>query len=65
MINDYMSTAEVAKLLKVHANSLAKMRIGGCGPAYMKVGRRVRYPRSDLMAWLDARRRTSTADPEA
>lgn len=43
--------------------TLEAWRLRGGGPIYIKVGRAVRYRRSDLEAWLDARRRNSTSDP--
>lgn len=41
---------------------LAKMRLDGTGPAYVKVGRSILYLPEDLDAWLQANRRRSTSD---
>jgi excisionase family DNA binding protein len=54
---------QAAQFLGLSPRTLESWRLTGNGPAYIKVGRRVRYRRSDLEAWLDARRRTSTSDP--
>lgn len=44
-------------------STLAKRRMRGDGPAFLKLGKRtVGYRRSDLDAWLAACRRTSTSD---
>lgn len=47
----------------ISPRTLQKWRVCGGGPAFLKVGRRVRYTESDLVAWLNAQRRTSTSDP--
>ena len=60
MIDAPISSAEAAELLKISDNALAKMRHGGDGPPFVKIGRRVRYARSDLQVWLAARRYSST-----
>jgi hypothetical protein len=52
---------EAARYLKVSLSWLAKARLYGTGPVYRKVGRSVRYLRSDLERYLAARVRTSTA----
>ena len=41
---------------------LAKSRIWGDGPAFIKMGRSVIYRQQDLDDWLLANRRTSTSD---
>lgn len=45
---------EVAERLNCKVSTLRKWRLLGSGPAYVKVGRRVRYRETDLMAYLDA-----------
>jgi predicted DNA-binding transcriptional regulator AlpA len=54
---------KLAQFLGLSPRTLESWRLTGGAPAYIKVGRRVRHRRSDLEAWLDARRRTSTSDP--
>lgn len=41
--------------------TLAKWRLSGFGPSYLKLGSRVAYRRSDVEAWLESRRRNSTS----
>lgn len=54
---------ELARLTGTSRSGLAKWRAAGTGPAYVKVGRAVRYCRSDVDAWLASRRRTATWQP--
>ena len=41
---------------------LAKLRMRGTGPKYVKLGRKVRYVRADLDAWIAASRLSSTSE---
>jgi excisionase family DNA binding protein len=45
---------EVAERLNCKVSTLRKWRLLGSGPAYVKVGRLVRYREADLIAYLDA-----------
>jgi Helix-turn-helix domain len=56
-----LNTAEAARLLKLSASTLAKLRLYGGGPVYHKLGKRVVYSSADLSAWLEKQRRTSTS----
>ena len=42
--------------------TLEKLRVYGGGPAYMKLGKAVRYRVSDLEDWMNARRVRSTSE---
>ncbi|MGH6819643.1 MAG: helix-turn-helix transcriptional regulator [Methylocella sp.] len=44
------------------ASTLAKLRLTGSGPAYVKLGRRVVYRIDDLDAWIQANRHKSTSE---
>jgi predicted DNA-binding transcriptional regulator AlpA len=50
-----------AALLSLSAQRLAKMRLEGGGPPYVKAGRSILYRREDVDAWLHAHRRRSTS----
>ena len=41
---------------------LAKLRIYGGGPKFIKLGRKIRYARSDLDAWIASGRSASTSE---
>lgn len=51
-----------ARILGISAKTLNSLRVRGGGPPYRKILRRVVYVTSELRAWRDARRVTSTAD---
>jgi hypothetical protein len=53
---------ETAIRLQVSESFLAKKRVSGGGPKYIKVGRVVRYPETGLSEYLSAQLRTSTSD---
>ena len=50
-----LAPPDVARLLGVPTATLANWRSGRTGPAFLKVGRHVRYRRTDLEAWIDSR----------
>lgn len=58
---EYLTSTEVAEMRRVSVDSLAqeRWRKPYTGPAYVKDGRRILYPRVELEAWLDARRHES------
>jgi predicted DNA-binding transcriptional regulator AlpA len=56
--------AEVARILQVSISWLAKTRLSGTGPTYVKIGRSVRYPAPSVRDFIKARTRTSTSGPE-
>jgi excisionase family DNA binding protein len=49
-----LSPTDLAAELQVPEPTLRQWRYLGRGPAYVKVGRHVRYRRSDVEAWLEA-----------
>ena len=54
---------ETARRLGFSIVTLARWRVQGTGPAFVKLGaQRVGYRESDLEAWLASRARRSTAD---
>jgi predicted DNA-binding transcriptional regulator AlpA len=53
---------EAAHFLGLSQSWLAKLRLSGDGPPYMKVGRRVRYSRADLLKWAQKSLRHSTSE---
>lgn len=48
-----LTPKELAGRWQVAAQSLANDRCAGRGPAYVKIGSRVRYRLSDVLAWED------------
>jgi excisionase family DNA binding protein len=51
---------QVAELTGLSRSTLAKKRCNGSGPAFFKLGRQIKYDRSDIEAWIASRRRLST-----
>jgi predicted DNA-binding transcriptional regulator AlpA len=62
--NEILKPVDAAVYLQLSASSLAKLRLYGTGPRYTKAGRAVRYRRSDLDAWINARYADSTTDAD-
>ena len=54
--------SDAANLLRLSTSWLAKARMRGDGPPYVKLGRSVRYRESDLIQWLKSRARQSTSE---
>jgi excisionase family DNA binding protein len=50
-----LTTETAAQLLGVAPQTLNDWRVDEVGPAYIKVGRLVKYRLSDLEAWLESR----------
>jgi predicted DNA-binding transcriptional regulator AlpA len=57
-----LTPKEAAKLLKVSVSWLAKSRMRGDGPPYIKVGRSIRYTEATLLQWMKSRQRLSTSE---
>ena len=53
---------EVAKLLGVSLSWLAKSRLSGRGPRFIKIGQAVRYARSAVREFILGRQRHSTLE---
>jgi hypothetical protein len=57
-----LTPKEAAERLKVSLSWLAKARMRGDGPAYIKVGRAIRYAELALQQWLKGNQRLSTSE---
>jgi predicted DNA-binding transcriptional regulator AlpA len=57
-----LTTAEVAERLRVSTSFLAKARVTGLGPRFIKIGRSCRYRLSDVESYERSRARTSTSE---
>jgi predicted DNA-binding transcriptional regulator AlpA len=56
-----LTPREAADLLRVSISWLAKARMRGNGPPYVKLGRSVRYPEGALLQWMKSHVRLSTS----
>ncbi len=59
---EYMTPAEAAEYLRSSKSTLAKRRLTGGGPQYLRIGRAIRYARSDLDEWIASTARHSTSE---
>jgi excisionase family DNA binding protein len=57
-----LSDKEACEYLAMNRGYLAKARVTGESPVFLKIGRSVRYRKSDLDAWLSQKSRRSTSD---
>lgn len=57
-----VDTAGAAAYTGLSEQTLAKLRVYGGGPPYIKAGSRVIYDTRDLDPWMESRKRTSTSD---
>lgn len=53
----YLTEAEVAEMLKLSPYTLARLRKGGGGPAYVKIGGSIRYIKETVQEWVKAQER--------
>ena len=60
--DELMSIKEVAALLRAPEATLRYWRHLGTGPHSFRVGRSVRYWRTDVIAWLDAQSKNPQAN---
>lgn len=65
IVDQLYSTATTAERLQIKQNTLERWRSAGVGPAFIKVGRLVRYPESAIVAYLKEQFRTSTTQKSA
>jgi excisionase family DNA binding protein len=50
----YFTPREAAEYLRSSTSTLAKARLTDRGPAFVRIGRAVRYRQSDIDAWMSA-----------
>jgi predicted DNA-binding transcriptional regulator AlpA len=61
-IDPLLHPVQVAKLLAVSLSWLAKSRLNGTGPRFIKIGRAVRYAQSAVREFILSRQRVSTSE---
>jgi predicted DNA-binding transcriptional regulator AlpA len=57
-----LTPKEAAVRLKVSLSWLAKARMRGDGPPFIRVGRSIRYAEATLIQWMKSRQRLSTSE---
>ena len=56
-----LTPKDAARMLTVSISWMAKARMRGDGPPFIKVGRGVRYSEVALLLWMKSRQRMSTS----
>ena len=59
--NEYVDTRKLAELTGISASTWNKRRLSGDTPAFIKIGRSVRYHVPTARKWLARRERRSTS----
>jgi predicted DNA-binding transcriptional regulator AlpA len=57
-----LAPKETAGRLKVSTSWLAKARMRGDGPPFIKLGRAIRYSEAALIQWMKGQQRLSTSE---
>jgi len=58
----HMCAKEAAVYVGLHPSTLAKLRMTGEGPGFLKLGRKVVYGQTALDEWLAGRAHKSTSE---
>ena len=61
----YLTPKEASETWRMSVSWLAKARMNGNGPPFVKFGRAVRYEESALRRWVKTRERHSTSEDDA
>ncbi|TWD57808.1 AlpA family transcriptional regulator [Agrobacterium vitis] len=57
-----ISPEDAANILNISTSTLAKMRLAGTSPRFVKLGRRVAYRQTDIETWIEAQSYNSTSE---
>lgn len=60
MLEQLLTTEEVATKLRLAPATLVIWRTRGTGPEFLKIGHKVAYREADVAAWLAQRQRRNT-----
>lgn len=61
-LRELLRTSGAAAITGLSISTLNKLRCAGGGPAFLKLGRAIRYDLHDLNEWLGAKRRKNTSE---
>jgi hypothetical protein len=62
LVPETLTPAEAAKILRISVSWLAKARMRGDGPPFIRVGRSIRYTLLALQQWMKSNQRLSTSE---
>ena len=57
-----LTPTDAGRFLRVSLSWLAKARMRGDGPPYIRIGRSIRYSEAALLQWIKSRQRLSTSE---
>ena len=60
-LDGFIDEKAAADFLCQSVRTIQKWRVTGFGPSFYKTGRSVRYRRSELLTWAEARRHGNTS----
>jgi hypothetical protein len=60
-LNQRLNSREAAKHCGLGFSTMAKLRLSGGGPRYMKIGSKIIYDSADLDRWLASKRAENTS----
>jgi len=58
---NWLTPKQAAQLMNLSVSWLAKRRLAGDGPPYVKLGGAVRYAETSLQQWMKGQQRISTS----
>jgi hypothetical protein len=58
---NWLTPKQAAQLMNLSVSWLAKRRLAGDGPLYVKLGGAVRYAETSLQQWMKGQQRISTS----
>ena len=61
-MDNLISADDAAEKLNISPSTLAKMRLSGASPRFVKLGRRVAYRPADIDAWVTDQSFVSTSE---
>lgn len=56
-MTDFLNIEQAANKLNVPKSTMNYWRVNGIGPSWCKIGKRVFYQESDLVSWVESKRR--------
>jgi hypothetical protein len=57
-----LTAIQFSQQISVANSTLARWRLEGKGPRFLRAGRRILYDPKDIFAWLEANKRQSTSE---
>ncbi len=60
--DEYGTDKKVSEITALSRQTLKKLRMGGNGPHYVKVGRAIRYHLPTVLTWMAQHQRRSTSE---